>query len=196
MPKASPATPKTGAAPATAGAEPDAKTHGDYLKSGRLADVLTLIQILAYDESARRTSKGVSDQLQRGPISVDSWTSLGKEHAEFFRVFHQEGADETKDSVTLLARFVLKPTAVRPDGSRITPPLTAEVTGHLMDLAVQLHDRQVQRRDRWKTVLAPMLAAFIAAAAAISAAVISTLKRSDPCPPAQSIEQTKTPSPP
>jgi hypothetical protein len=163
-----------------------------YLTAGRLADVLTLIQVLAYDESAKRTNSGLVAQLQRQPITSDTWTELGKQHAEFFRVFNPEAAQEKNESVTLLTRFVLKP-VVRPDGERVTPPLSAEVTGHLMDLAIQLHDREVQRRDRWKTVLAPMLAAFIAAAAAISAAVISTLKRPTPCPAAQAIEQTKTP---
>lgn len=162
-------------------------THGDYLKLGRLADVLTLIQILAYDESAKGTSGKVTAQLQRGPISADSWTLLGKEHAEFFRVFHEEDANEKNDSVTLLARFVLKPTLM-PDGRRITPTLSNEVTGHLMDLAVQLHDRQLQQRDRWKTVLIPVIAAIIAAGSAISAAVISTLKKPAQCPPNQSIE--------
>jgi hypothetical protein len=150
-----------------------------YLKSGRLADVLTLIQILAYDESAKRTNSAIVVQLQRGPNSSDSWTSLGKEHAEFFRVFKQEDAHGT-ESVTLLARFVLKP-EIRSDGTRVTPALTTEVTGHLMDVAMQLHDRQVQQRDRWKTVLIPMIAAIIAASAAISAALISTMKPPSPC---------------
>lgn len=163
-----------------------------YLTAGRLADVLTLIQVLAYDESAKRTNEGLVTQLQRKPITSDTWVKLGNQHAEFFRVFQHEDANDKKESVTLLARFVLKP-LVRPDGERVTPPLSAEVTGHLMDLAIQLHDREIQKRDRWKTVLAPMLAAFIAAAAAISAAFIPTVRRPPPCQPIQGAEQTKTP---
>lgn len=51
-------------------------------------------------------------------------------------------------------------------------------TNKLMELAVQLHDREVQRRGRWKTVIVPTVVAIIAAGASIVAAVISSSSKS------------------
>jgi hypothetical protein len=148
-----------------------------YVTGGRLADVMALIQILAFDPSARRSSDGLDKQLARGPLSASTWTELATLHPEFFRVL--EGEPGQRESISLVARFVLEavPNAA---GETKTPPLGAEVTSTLMNLAVQLHDREVQRRDRWKTVLVPVIVAILAAAASITAAlVISSAKARD-----------------
>ncbi|SOD25311.1 hypothetical protein SAMN05518800_1845 [Variovorax sp. YR752] len=42
-----------------------------------------------------------------------------------------------------------------------------------MELAVDLHAKQVQRSEAWKTVLIPIVIAVLAAIASISAAFIS-----------------------
>jgi hypothetical protein len=144
-----------------------------YLKPGRLSDVLTLIQVLAYDPSARRTAEGLKKKLYHTPGTAATWIELGKEHPEFFRVLDPEGDPEKKESVALIARFVLPATSSGKSKPQ-TPPLNSDVTNNLMNLAVELHDREVQHRDRWKTVLVPTVVAIIAAAASITAAVIST----------------------
>jgi len=41
----------------------------------------------------------------------------------------------------------------------------------------KLHDREIQRRDRWKSVLVPMIVAVVAAAASIAGAVIGALSK-------------------
>ena len=150
------------------------KSESSYLISGRLADVLTLIQILAFDPSARRSSDGLNKQLSTSPLSAGSWFEVGKLHPEFFRVL--TGKEGQRESISLVARFVLEPVALGGGGEPKTPPLTADVTNNLMDLAVQLHDREMQRRDRWKTVLVPSAIAVVAAGASITAAVISSSK--------------------
>jgi hypothetical protein len=158
-----------------------------YLNSGRLADVLTLIQILAYDVSARRSSDGLNKQLSRSPLSATDWFALGRLHPEFFRVL--EGKPGQPKSISLVARFVLEPVASTPGAEPKTPALSADITSNLMDLAVQLHDREMQRRDRWKAVLVPTIVAILAATASIIAAVISTAKGRD----AAVSTQTNTP---
>jgi hypothetical protein len=137
---------------------------------------MALIQILAFDPSARRSSEGLEKQLSRGPLSAETWAGIAHLHPEFFRVL--EGKPGQRESISLVARFVLEavPNAA---GEPKAPPLSAEVTSTLMNLAVQLHDREVQRRDRWKNVIVPVVVAIVAAAASITAAVISTSKARD-----------------
>ena len=149
--------------------------QSSYLKAGRLADVLTLIQILAFDPSARRSSDGLQKQLSSSPLSAATWGDVGRFHPEFFRIL--DGKEGQRESISLVARFVLpKLPTTNGDSDPKTPPLSAEVTTNLMNLAVQLHDRELQRRDRWKNVIIPMIVAIIAATASIIAAIISTLK--------------------
>lgn len=47
-----------------------------YLQPGRLADVLALIQVLAYDRDSYRTEDGLDDELQRKPSVGDTWMAL------------------------------------------------------------------------------------------------------------------------
>jgi hypothetical protein len=158
-----------------------------YLIPGRLADVLTLIQVLAYDPSARRSDEGLTKQLFRIPRTAQTWAELAKQHPEFFRVLDPKQDPEKKESIALVARFVL-PAVLGADGSQArTPVLNADVTNNLMCLAIELHDRGVQHRDRWKTVLVPMVVAIIAAGASIIAAVISVSK-----PPMATATQPRT----
>jgi hypothetical protein len=165
-----------------------------YLKADRLADVLTLIQVLAYGETARRTAEGLEKELQRNPLTANTWIDLGKQHPEFFRVFNPPAGSGNKQAVTLVARFVLKPIPASGGDAIHTPLLSAEVTTHLMDLALQLHDREVQRRDRWKAVLAPMVVAIIAAVASITAAVTAARISGAKCPPCNPAVQSSAPT--
>lgn len=143
-----------------------------YLQPGRLADVLALIQVLAYDRDSYRSEDGLDDELQRKPTVGDTWIALARQHPEFFRVRN----DQTKKPrVALLARYVLDHQSL-PDGEEKRPPLDAVVTNKLMELAIQLHDKQFERKNRWKSVVLPMAIAVIAAGASIAAAVINASK--------------------
>jgi hypothetical protein len=132
-----------------------------YLKEGRLPDVLALIQVLALDSSTHRSEagkaekiKGLQGELQGTPASAATWTKVAEEHPEFFRV------NLEKDSaVSLVGRHVTPKNA---DGVRVLAP---EFIGKLMELAVDLHDRQVKLAERW-VYLMPILAASIAALSA------------------------------
>lgn len=110
-----------------------------YSVDGRLSDVMALIQVLALDESAHRSEDGLSSELQGKPNSGESWESLAKQHPEFFRV-RRKGTH----TVSLISRHVL------PEGARDIPP---ELIGQLLETAIQLHDRELDRKFHWKIYL-------------------------------------------
>ena len=151
----------------------EAPSPSSYLTPGRLADVLTLIQILAFEPDAVRSVGGLQEELQRTPLSGKTWSDVAKIHPEFFHISRDKGQPE---AISLVARFVLPEIQPEGGGQAQPPPLTAEVTSTLLNLAVQLHDREMQRRDRWINVLVPMVVAIVAAGASVIAAVLSASK--------------------
>lgn len=119
-----------------------------------LADVMALIQVLARTaDDTVRSETGLTDSLQGKPKSSDTWISLAQNHREFFRV----NTDPQKASrVSLISRYVLAK-----DERDKRPPLSAEETAKLLELAISLHDRETTRRDRWKPWLISLLAALM-----------------------------------
>ena len=109
-----------------------------YLAGGRLADVLALIQVLALDAKTHRSEDGLASELQGPPRSATNWPSLAEQHPEFFRV-----RPEGEHRVSLIARHVGER-----DGQRI-PPLPPDYTSKLLQLAMELHDREVKRSQGW-----------------------------------------------
>lgn len=120
-----------------------------YLNPSRLADVLGLIQVLALDEHAHRSEEGLQSELQGPPKSGCSWTEIARAHPEFFRV-----RPEGEHSVSLIARHVL------PKNHQGVRELPSDFAGQLISTAVDLHDRQVKRSERW-TYLVPIWVALI-----------------------------------
>jgi len=131
-----------------------------YRKAGRLAEVLALIQVLAYDEDTSRGEDGLSEELQSRPHTHCSWVKLAEEHSEFFRVRRSEGDQgvEKVDRVSLVSRYVLQ----KIGGTNKRPPLESDVVNKLMEIAVEIHDRQLDRRDRFWKLYVPILVALIA----------------------------------
>lgn len=114
------------------------KNSSPYLMRGRLADVLALIQVLALDESAHRSDDGLNSELQGSPHSADSWSAIAEQHPEFFRV-----APSGTNRVSLVARHVSAPTAEK------RPILASDYTSKLLQLAIELHDREAKRAQHW-----------------------------------------------
>jgi hypothetical protein len=120
-----------------------------YLRPGRLGDVLALIQVLSLDEHAHRSEQGLVVELQGPPSSGASWRALAQEHPEFFRV------KATGDhAVSLTARHVL------PKVADVRPSLPADFTHQLLRTAIELHDRQVEASERWRTLI-PLIAVIL-----------------------------------
>ena len=138
---------------------------GRYTKSGRLSDVLALIQVLALDEYTHRHPSGLEDELQGKPSSADSWTVVAKEHPEFFRLVVRPGKE---NQVSLVARHVLP----HGEGER-RPPLSPDFTAALLQTAITLHEREVDASQwLWKTLL-PFAAALLSALIGATAAIVA-----------------------
>lgn len=126
-----------------------------YLIDGRLEDVLALIQVLALDKDSHRSEDGLRSELPERPNSSESWLQLAKEHQEFFRV-----VEGKKHPISLVTRHVSE------EAGEKRPPLSPENTQALLNSAIELHDRQIRRSQRW-TVLIPIWVAVIGSAAAV-----------------------------
>ena len=120
-----------------------------YLRDGRLEDVLALLQVLALDSKSHRSESGLKDELSAKPESASSWLELAKEHPEFFRVDNGR-----KYPVSLVTRHVAT------DENKSRPPLSPEHTQALLSTAIEIHDRELKRRQRW-AVLIPIWVAVI-----------------------------------
>lgn len=56
---------------------------------------------------------------------------------------------------------------------KIRPILDSSTVNKLMDVAIEIHDRQLSRSERWKIVI-PILIAIFSAVASIVAAITGT----------------------
>lgn len=117
---------------------------------GRLSDVLALIQVLALDEHAHRSEVGLASELQGQPRSASTWPEVAARHPEFFRV-----RPSGEHRVSLVARHV---TPRDETGLRQVP---AEYTAKLLELAVELHDREARRAQAWQ-IWIPLIVALTA----------------------------------
>lgn len=141
----------------------------EYIKSDRLGEVIALIQVLALHRNTSRSEEGLEEELKRKPLSASSWIEIGKAHPELFRVRDDDPDEEKVNRVSLVARYV-QPYSVE-NGKRIREPLSPDITHKLIEIALDMYDRQVSRAEKWKVII-PMVVALISAGAAISAAPI------------------------
>lgn len=143
-------------------------TKRPYTRDGRLADVLALIQVRAFDPFTHRSeasgskpSGGVKSELGDPPSSPGGWIALAKEHPEFFRV-----SDKGDSPLSLVARHV-QPKDQRQEG------LSQEFTNVLIRTAIELHDRQVTAAAWWKPFMPSLVAALIGGGLAIGAQFVT-----------------------
>ena len=86
------------------------------------------------------------------PRSDASWAQVAQRHSEFFRV-----APDGENQISLVARHVT------PRAGNKREPLASDYTSKLLQLAVELHDREVRRSERWH-VWMPVIVALTAGA--------------------------------
>lgn len=138
-----------------------------YKKDARLGEVLALIQVLAYDEISTRTELGISRELTPKPASAETWIALAQAHPELFRV----GPDKQgHPRASLVSRFVL-PLQGEDELNQRRPQLDHGIVNKLMEIALDLHDKEQVRAQRWHYVV-PIVAASIGAAALITASIL------------------------
>ncbi|MBA4192827.1 MAG: hypothetical protein C0467_33100 [Planctomycetaceae bacterium] len=135
----------------------------EYLKPGRLEDVIALIQVLGLDKHVHRGENALVETLKEKPTSGENWCELSRRHPEFFRVY----PGRSGDSVALIARHL---TASGDEGSQLSP----EYIHGLVEAAIRIHHGQLQRkqilRATWAVVAFTVLPSLGSVAAAIIAA--------------------------
>jgi len=136
-------------------------TDAVYAEPRRLADVMALIQVLALGKRPYRTEAGLLQSLQSPPRSAGKWTEVADDHPEFFRVQHRR--DDAR--VSLVLRHVL------PGDNDEFAELGPRYLDSLLRTAVEMHDRQVRRSQRW-TYLVPVWVAMIVGSFGLIAAVL------------------------
>lgn len=141
------------------------QVESNYLHPHRLADVLAPIQVLALDPNTHRSEDGLRMELQAGPRSATSWGLVAMQHPEFFRV-----SPEREYSVSLLARHVMQ----RQPDTKKHPVLDGSHVDSLLRAAIEMHDRQVRRNDRW-TYLVPIWVALITGLFALAVVGLKTV---------------------
>lgn len=121
-----------------------------YTTPDRLADVLALIQVLALHGYRHRSEAGLNEDLQGGPRSSKNWTEVARQHPEFFRV-----SDADKLGISLVATHVL------PKDENNQRKLPAGFLDTLLQTAITLHDRQLDRKHHWRAYI-PIVVAITA----------------------------------
>jgi hypothetical protein len=122
-----------------------------YLEVNRLADVISLIQILGLHAYRHRTERGLTqDAAQPNPRSARDWKEIAKEHPEFFRV-----DDSEKFGVSLISRHVLPKDR---NDERELPPGFVQL---LIQTALQLHTSQLQESRFWIQIVLPVVTAIL-----------------------------------
>lgn len=122
-----------------------------YLKhNSRLADVLAMIQILAFYEAVAPTEKGMIDKAKGPPRSAKKWEDVAEQHPEFFRL--SPGTKEK--SISLIARHAQ---TTLENGNKT---LELDFIEKLMETAIRLHDSQLNS-SRWWTFCIPLIGSFI-----------------------------------
>jgi hypothetical protein len=124
---------------------------------------MALIQVLGLDEHSHRSEEGLRSELQGMPRSGTSWAEVAREHPEFFRV-----RPEGEHRVSLVSRHV---TPKNEEEIRHLPP---EFIGKLLQAAIDLHDRQVRRDERW-AYWVPIGVALIAGLFSLGAVILRAI---------------------
>jgi hypothetical protein len=136
--------------------KPQRPKNKKYRIRHRLEDVVRLISVLSLHTSTFLDLNGINRATRGNPISADTWFKIAIEHPEFFRF----NGDE-KFIALLLRSYLPIDTELTQYETRIK--LTLEETQKLIDVALELHDRERERGQRLN-VYVPLVSALIAGA--------------------------------
>ena len=153
---------------------------GPYLDNeNRLPDILAAIQVLGTYEFAARKSDGWIKRLGGKPKSAKTWGDVFEQHSEFFTLDDKHNIalvwrrSFTRDYDTVNKEIVfddelkkLKSEEKEPNAkARLSrKPLNQEQIEHLCNLAINLHEREIQHRQEkrwWVTVVVGIVVAMI-----------------------------------
>ena len=147
----------------------------------RLADLIAAIQVLGSYRFASRKLDKWTKRLGRTPVSADSWLTVFKEHPEFF-TFDKENVSLvwrrsrernydtfqrkllTREEALELSKFENEINEVRLS----RPPLDTIEISKLVDIAINLHEREIkhaQERRWWITAVLALIGLIISVGA-------------------------------
>jgi len=136
-----------------------------YIKNAaRLADLIAAIQVMGTYRFASRPLSKWETRLGRNPVSAEDWNSIFQQHPEFFTIqgpnvslVWRRSKERNYDTFErrLLSRDEAIALAVddpEMDPVRLSrPPLDTAEISKLIDIAVSLHEREInhQQERRW-----------------------------------------------
>jgi len=157
---------------------------GPYLGNrNRLPDILAAIQVLGtYEFAARDIEKWVT-RLGREPRSAGTWSDVFEQHPEFFtldnndrialvwrRSFTRDYDTVTKATVDVKERANIEAEEKEPGGCpRLSrKPLNQNQIEHLCNLAINLHEREIQHQQEKRWWITALVAVIVAGASMLS----------------------------
>jgi hypothetical protein len=155
--------------------------QSSYLRAGRLADILSLLQTLAlHPYQTHRNEDQLERELCGKPRSCKSWKTLAQLHPEFFRVssdrpspiFPQGDPDFVDDypefPISLNARHQgLRNLVVESEAELKIGPIAPELLKALMELALDMHDQAEKRKTKWFPFVGTVITALFAIAGVV-----------------------------
>ena len=140
-------------------------TKSPYVRNpARLADLIAAIQVMGTYRFASRLAERWETRLGRRPVSAANWGALFLEHPEFFTI--QDGSVslvwrrsmvrnyDTREGRTLsfeeASAMALQDKEVA-EQRLSRPPLDASQMVKLVDIAINIHEREIQHQQerRW-----------------------------------------------
>lgn len=118
-----------------------------YTRSNRLADVLSLMQILAKAPVGQRTIDKLIHLLGEPHSYAKNWKTIAEEHKEFFYISEGKGCE-----ISLIARRYNKQ----------SEPMSQDDVSKLMETAISIYNTQLNH-SRWWIFFMPIIGAFIGA---------------------------------
>jgi hypothetical protein len=163
-----------------------AAKRSPYVRNpARLADLIAAIQVMGTYRFASRRLEKWEKRLGRTPVSADSWLTIFTQHPEFFTIQEhnialvwrrsKERNYDTFERKVLSKEDASKLAAAEPesDADRLSrPPLEISEISKLIDIAVNLHEREInhQQERRW------WLAAVVTVVGVLASVVASMAK--------------------
>ncbi len=145
--------------------------------AARLADLIAAIQVLGTYRFASRHLSKWEKRLGRTPVSADNWLSIFSEHPEFFTIQGENVAlvwrrSKERDYDTFEHRQLSREEAIAladgdPEANAVRlsrPPLDTAEISKLVDLAVNLHEREInhqQERRWWFAAVVAVIGLFV-----------------------------------
>lgn len=145
----------------------------------RLADLIAAIQVLGtYGFASRELSKWET-RLGRKPVSADNWLTVFSQHPELFTIQEQNislvwrrSRERNYDTYAQTVVSRKEEAALREDEKsgekRLSrPPLDTSEISHLIDMAIRLHEREIQHRQErrwWVTAVIAILGLIVSVA--------------------------------